>query len=297
VVLRDPEGRELCRIAISMASELPRRCERLLEVREGRSGVAARSLQLGLDRLRQLNGAQTFEMHCAALAELEELERLAAELEAGTAPFADGGDRLLELAVDPAKSLPARFFAPPRAEAGEEPARPLVIALHGMGGSEHIFFEASGAGRIVELARARGWLLVAPKVIGASDFVERVIDAVEELRPVDRQRVFLVGHSMGASRACGAVQRSPQRYRAVALFGGAGRLKDPAAAREVAFWVGVGTKDFARGGAVSFAKALEKAQHPRVVLREMPGVEHYTVMQLGLDEAFAFFDECAKRDG
>ncbi|MBK9385740.1 MAG: hypothetical protein IPN34_13100 [Planctomycetes bacterium] len=297
LVLRDERGREISRITISMASELPRRFERLLRVIEGKSGVAARSLALGTNNLQRLNGAQVFERHVPALAELEALERLAAELEAGTPPCAGEGDWLLDLSAEPEKELPARFYAPARAKEGAEPARPLVIALHGMGGSEHIFFDASGAGRIVRLARERGWLLVAPKVVGDSGFVERVIEAVEELRAVDRSRVFLVGHSMGASRACGAVQRSPRLYRAVALFGGAGRLKDPLAAKSVAFWVGIGTQDFAYRGAVSFARTLQKAEHPRVVLQELPGVEHYTVMQLGLDAAFAFFDAEAQRGG
>ncbi len=54
---------------------------------------------------------------------------------------------------------------PPRTEAdGNVPGNVRVLfAFHGAGGSENMFFETYGAGRLVELAAARGWIVVAPR--------------------------------------------------------------------------------------------------------------------------------------
>jgi hypothetical protein len=39
---------------------------------------------------------------------------------------------------------------------------PLLIALHGAGGSENMFFQTYGAGRLIELGRQRRWIDVSP---------------------------------------------------------------------------------------------------------------------------------------
>ena len=57
----------------------------------------------------------------------------------------------------------ARADYGPRGAAKGKPL-PLVIALHGAGGSENMFFDAYGNGKIVDLCRKRGWLLVAPRL-------------------------------------------------------------------------------------------------------------------------------------
>ena len=39
---------------------------------------------------------------------------------------------------------------------------PLVLALHGAGGSENMFFDGYGDGKVARLCAERGWLLAAP---------------------------------------------------------------------------------------------------------------------------------------
>jgi poly(3-hydroxybutyrate) depolymerase len=39
---------------------------------------------------------------------------------------------------------------------------PLVVALHGAGGNEHLFFEGYGLGIVLKEAEKRGWAVIAP---------------------------------------------------------------------------------------------------------------------------------------
>jgi len=122
-----------------------------------------------------------------------------------------------------------------------------------------------------------------------------LIDEVNRLYRVDRERVFLVGHSMGAAQAVAEAAKKPESYRAVAALGGGGRAAASEGLKAVAFFVGVGELDFALTGARTLRDALKKAEVRSIEFREYPGVEHVTVVQLGLKDVFAFFDEAAKR--
>tara|TARA_R110002094_G_scaffold45402_5_gene57361 strand:+ start:28 stop:1437 length:1410 start_codon:yes stop_codon:yes gene_type:complete len=171
---------------------------------------------------------------------------------------------------------------------------PLVMALHGAGGSENLFFDGYGDGRVVALAGERGWMVVAPRLgLGAIDCAS-LVDALARRFPVDSERVLMVGHSMGAMQAVANAVRAPQRYRAVAALGGGGRVRRNAALKDLPFYVGVGTKDFARKGANALHQALLGAGSPSR-LQEFAGVEHLAIVQVALAEVFGFFDESLRR--
>jgi predicted esterase len=223
--------------------------------------------------------------------------RLLAETEAAAQAVAAGkpfygqkkpGEFYLTLATEKDPAV-VRLSAPGAAAKGEP--LPLVIALHGAGGSENLFFDGHG-GMIVRLARERGWLVVAPRNGLPADLVE----AVDRLYPVDRKRVFLVGHSMGAARAVQAASAQPERYAAVGVLGGGGVLRPSAALKDLPFFVGVGGADtLMLQSAQELTAALKKAEVKKVVYKEYPGVEHLTVVQLGLKDVYAFFDEAMKK--
>ena len=75
--------------------------------------------------------------------------------------------------------------------------QPLVIALHGAGGSENMFFDTYGAGKITALCAKRGWHLVSPRVSGR--FPAQLLESLSKVWNIDSSRVFIVGHSMGAA--------------------------------------------------------------------------------------------------
>jgi predicted esterase len=190
---------------------------------------------------------------------------------------------------DGRRTTSVRLQAP--AAAGKGVPLPLVIAMHGVGGSENLFFEAHGTGLIARLCAERGWLLVAP----ANGLADGLVDEVDHLYPVDRKRVFLVGHSLGAAQVVSAAGLRPGRYAAVGALGGGGRAEPSEGLKELPFFIGCGSEDFALAGARGLHAALERSGVRKLRFREYEGMEHLVVVQLSLPEVFAFFDEAARR--
>jgi predicted peptidase len=190
---------------------------------------------------------------------------------------------------------PVRLAAPKEVEKGQP--LPLVLVLHGAGGSENMFFDVHGPGRVVANAQKRGWLLVAPRSggLGTVPPTAEIIDEVDKLYPVDRKKVFLVGHSMGAMQTVTVAQKTPQRFAAVAPLSGAGRIQASDALKKLPFFVGVGDQDVLLAGSRRLKEGLQKAGVERLEYREYPNVEHITTVIEALDDVFAFFDEAAKR--
>lgn len=225
---------------------------------------------------------------------LEEAENAARDLTAGKIHLGQKRAGQFWLTVVAGASLvPVRLFVPDAVRKGE--ALPLVVALHGAGGSENLFFEAYGRGEILRLCEQRGWLLVAPRSAGfaKSPPLPDLVAELGRLYPVDKKRVFLVGHSMGAAQAVLAAQQAPDRFAAVAALGGGGILNRPQAVRAIPFLIGVGTEDFALRGAQSLRDGLKGAGVQLVQYREYPDVEHLMIVQTALPDVFSFLDKIA----
>lgn len=170
---------------------------------------------------------------------------------------------------------------------------PVVIAMHGAGGSENLFFEGYGAGHIVRECEKRGWLLIAPRsgLLGAPP-VAAIVEKLAERYPLDPKRMFLVGHSMGAGQAVEVIQQNPGKFKAVALLGGAGRIRKPEAFAEIPVFIGVGTKDqLAFTGAKSLSKALATAGAKNVTDKEYADIEHMVIVREALPDVFAAWDQ------
>jgi pimeloyl-ACP methyl ester carboxylesterase len=118
---------------------------------------------------------------------------------------------------------------------------------------------------------------------------------LKRLYPIDPARLFLVGHSMGAAQAVAAAGHEPRRFAGVAALGGGGGVRISEALRGVRFFMGIGESDLALGGARTLRDRLQKAGVRTVVYKEYPGVEHLLVVQVALDDVFAFLDEAARR--
>lgn len=118
--------------------------------------------------------------------------------------------RTMELA---GVAVPMRLYAPPGALAAGEPL-PLVVALHGAGVDENMFMDGYGAGLIRALADDRGFLVATPLTYPFMSSVHNLEVLIDDLAidyPVDRARVYMLGHSLGAIATCGfaSAPRSP----------------------------------------------------------------------------------------
>ena len=83
------------------------------------------------------------------------------------------GERWLCFALGK-KRVPVRIHA---SAADETPVpRPLLILLHGAGGSENMFFDVYGAGTYVNRARELAWIVAAPN--NAGDAAAALVDAL-----------------------------------------------------------------------------------------------------------------------
>ena len=172
----------------------------------------------------------------------------------------------------------------------EEPV-PLVVALHGAGGSENMFFDSYGDGMIADLCQERGWLLVAPRVGFLGAPVLSLVEALAERYPVDRDRVLMVGHSMGAGVGQRVLAQDPAAFRAFAALGGGSRPRDVAPLIAEPIFVGAGERDFGRRGAEALHRALVAAGSERARLEILPACEHLMVVADALPAVFAWFDE------
>ncbi len=195
------------------------------------------------------------------------------------------GERWLCLALGN-RRLPVRIHAP---AAGELPAsRPLLLLLHGAGGSENMFFDTYGAGTYVARARERGWIVASPR--SAGEAAADLVDALAAIYPVDRAKVYMVGHSMGAMQAIGvATGEAAPKFAAVAALGGGGRIARRADLTGRRFYVATGDQDFARAGARSLHDALERAK-ANVTWKEHVDTEHLGIVQRAAGDVFAWIE-------
>ncbi len=239
--------------------------------------------------LSDLSEGKTLETNYPAARLLGETEAVLDAIDKTTPYYGQkrSGDFYLGLATTKGES-PVRLMAPDEVKTGKP--LPLVIALHGAGGSENMFFDAYGDGKIVNLCYKRGWLLVTPR----NGMPGGLIDAVDALYPVDRKRVFLVGHSMGAAQAVATASTMPGSFRAVAALGGGGFANASDGITSLPFFVGVGTEDFALSAARQLRDRLKKLDVKKIEFHEYDGAEHVSVVQLALKDVFRFFEDAAK---
>lgn len=181
-----------------------------------------------------------------------------------------------------------RLFAPPRAVDPE--GMPLVLALHGAGGNEDMFFDACGAGEAVRQAERRSFALASPETpSGALD----VLEDVATFLPIDRSRVHIIGHSMGAGAAWAALLAAPDRFASVTVIAGGWMSPAPpdwSAAVHVPVLVVNGELDPARRSALRTADRAAAAG-VAVTRLDLPDLDHLLVVGASLPEIFRFLED------
>lgn len=189
--------------------------------------VSARTIAIARARLAALTDAPSDTNSAQALADppalAKELSNEVAAIEGGTNPYShrtgayerpQGKDR-----------TPCMIYAP-RDAASDEP-RPLVIALHGVGGDEAMFIRGYGGGLLCKLADDKKFIIAAPltyKLAGNAGFIDAIINDLAEDYSIDRDRVYVIGHSLGGGMAMYLAQARADSIAAVACIAGAGPI-------------------------------------------------------------------------
>ena len=204
------------------------------------------------------------------------------------------GQFWISVPVGERESAPCRVYIPKGLDS-KKPV-PVVVALHGAGVDENMFFESYGAGQTVKECEKRRWLLVSPRsgLVGSGPPVTKLLDKIAERYPLDRKRVFVIGHSMGASQALS--QTAEGKFAAVALLAGGGRVAKPEAFAALPVFIGIGEKDaLALANARALHKSFNDAGAKAVTFKEYPRVEHLVIVRTATEDVFALFDDVVKR--
>lgn len=283
--------REVARTVVSRAERLRERLATLAAAQEGRTEIASptilATMKGQLTLLQALAESKSQETDFPAERLLRSCEETsAAPRGKSLAERARREDVWLTLSQGTGQT-PVRVRAPAKS-AGP---LPVLFLFHGAGGSENMFFETCGAGRAVSLGLDRGWLVVAPRqsLLGPALDVEQMLAELGQFFPVDRRRVMLVGHSMGAQQVTRQASRRPELAAAAVALGGGGSAPSGDAARKIPWFIGAGQFDFGKSGAQALARRL-KESGAAAEYREYEGVEHMVIVQAALDDVFRFLD-------
>lgn len=149
-----------------------------------------------------------------------------AAIERGEDPYKGRvGDRW-QVILARGAAYPARVFAPEQAATGDP--LPLVIAFHGAGGDENLFMDGYAAGRLKELASERGFLLVTPRtspLASSPVFLDGLLKTIQAQYSVDRNRVYVMGHSLGAGVTAGLARLAHDKIAACVCLAGGGAFE------------------------------------------------------------------------
>jgi poly(3-hydroxybutyrate) depolymerase len=267
-----------------------------------------------VDRIRSVNRGllelRTFDVQHALAAAKE----VADAARAGHDPFAGRtGDLKRHYLLEAANEImPFRVYVP-RTYTGGQPF-PLILALHGLGGTEDALFDGYGK-RLPALAEERGYIVAAPlgyRIDGGYGWglgtppadaanrrhqerserdVMEVLARVQKLYRIDPSRIYLMGHSMGAIGTWKFAAKYPRLWAAVAPFAGTGVPATLEVARHIPELVVHGDADRTvdvRGSRAMVNKLKELGTD--VVYVEVPGGGHSDVVAPNFSRMFDFFD-------
>jgi len=286
-----------------------------LEAAAAKAPEALRAeLLFPVDRMKNVNRGRLELRTFDPDRDLAAAEAIAAAVKAGKDPFAGRtGDIRRHYRLEAADEiLPYRTYVP-TSYTGTK-AFPLIIALHGLGGTEDAFFD-NYEKKLPPLAESHGYIVAAPlgyRVDGSygwglgtppadpntkrtQDFSEQdvmqVLARVRQLYRVDDSRIYLMGHSMGAIGTWKIAPKYPDIWAAIAPFSGSGAAETLQRIRTVPEIIVHGDADptvNVAGSRTMVAKLKELGTEIKYI--EVPGGLHSDVVAPNLAAVIEFFD-------
>jgi predicted peptidase len=208
--------------------------------------------------------------------------------------------------------MPYRMYVPTAYSASR--TYPLIVALHGLGGTEDSFFNGYN-GEMVKLAEQHGYIVAAPlgfRVDGSYGWglgnppadpatrrvqensekdVMQVLQLVRQQYRVDENRIYLMGHSMGAIGTWKIAPKFPDLWASIGMFAGSGAPATLDRIKHVPQFVVHGDADATvnvNGSRAMVAKAKELGIDVKYI--EVPGGSHGGVVAPNLAGMFEFFN-------
>ncbi|MFN7840233.1 MAG: hypothetical protein ACK5YR_12130 [Pirellula sp.] len=284
---------------VSVTRDRDQRLEKVLaqtkQAREWKSDWFGSTLKLNSSTLRSLSRNSYLETDFPAHQILVWLEKaIEKEGNAGIVEAAYGnGQYWLDFSKE-ARSGVVRVQFPNAMNSGstnQDQKLPVIVAYHGAGGSENMFFDAYGAGRLARLARDNGYLIVTPRqpLMGAMLPIDLLIDQLAELAPIDRSKIVVIGHSMGAGQTISQLDKYPGIAQSAVILGGGRAVQKPDSWKGIKAYAAAGDKDFGLSGTQAFAKSLGQMES-KPELEIFENTEHLGIVQVAWDSIFRWLE-------
>src|SRR5262245_40233500 len=290
-----------------------------LEADAKRAPEAARAdILYPVDRMRNVNRARLELRTFDPDKDFADAQAVAAGSRGGKNPFATrtGDFKRHYLLAAAGGMMPYRLSVSSAHSASK--AYPLVVLLHGLGGTEDSFFDGYDK-KVAPLAEQHGVIVAAPlgyRVDGSYGWglgtppadpttrrlqdlseqdVMRMLQLVRQQYRIDDARIYLGGHSMGAIGTWKLAPKTPDIWAAIAMFAGSGTPATLERIKQVPEFVVHGDADATvsvQGSRTMVAKAKELGIE--VTYIEVPGGSHGGVVAPNLAAMFDFFETHTK---
>ena len=285
---------------------------------EADASRAAESLRADIlfpvDRMRNVNRGKLELRTFDPDRDFPAAEAVATAAKAGKDPFAGKtGDFKRHFLLDSAHEImPYRLYIPATYKASQP--SPLIVALHGLGGTEDSFFDGYEK-KLPELAEQHGYILVAPlgyRVDGGYGWgvgnppadvntrrlqerseqdVMQMLQLVRRQYNIDENRIYLMGHSLGAIGTWKIAPKYPEIWAAIAPISGMGAPATLERIRHLPEIIVHGDNDptvNVSGSRAMVAKLKQLGAEFRYI--EVPGGNHSSVVVPNLPAILDFFD-------
>lgn len=267
-----------------------------------------------IDRMKNVNRGRLELRTFDPDRDLAAAEAVAARVKGGKDPFAGRtGDFKRHYLLDTANEIiPYRMYVPTSYKGTK--AYPLIVALHGLGGTEDSFFDNYNR-TLPPLAEQHGYILVTPlgyRVDGSYGWglgtppadpvvrrtqdlseqdVMQVLERVRKQYKVDDSRIYLMGHSMGAIGSWKIAPKFPDMWAALGPIAGSGAPATLEKVRHIPQIVVHGDADptvAVTGSRNMVAKLKELGTEHKYI--EVPGGLHSDVVAPNLAAIVEFFN-------